>query len=269
MTTAEAPPAAVLIRLLPATAAAAAVLAPLLDAGERERAALFRNDENRVAYICAHGLLRRSLSEAAPQTAAADWRFDRDGRGKPFVRPPGPTPPFSLTHCRGLAACAVFRPDARPPAAHNSAAHNPDAHDPASGDVVGIDAESLDRRLSPLPLAQRFFAPAEAAALAALSDVEERRRAFLRLWTLKEAFVKATGTGIADSLQSFSFTLDDPPRLTTTDAETAPPRRWRIERRDAAVETGVFSVALALRRDSAPERDAGLHIDFQISEPTP
>jgi 4'-phosphopantetheinyl transferase len=180
----------------------------------------------------AYDLTRATLSLAAPHVAPADWRFERDARGKPFVAG-NDAPRFSLTHCRLAAACAVC----------------------LTCDV-GVDAEPLDRRLAPLPLARRFFTGVEAEALGQIADEDDRRRAFLRLWTLKEAVVKATGSGLAQSLQSFSFSLSDPPIIKWGEPSD---EDWSFRRLDAAG----CSVALALRGALAQKID----IDFQIAEP--
>lgn len=65
----------------------------------------------------------------------------------------------------------------------------------------GIDLEHRQRRgaRDVLALAQRFFAPQEVQALRAL-PAGERALAFLRLWTLKEALLKAEGRGLAYGL---------------------------------------------------------------------
>src|SRR5512139_3797885 len=65
----------------------------------------------------------------------------------------------------------------------------------------GIDLEHCARRgaRDVLALAHRFFAPQEAQALAALT-AEERPSAFLQLWTVKEAVLKAQGRGLAYGL---------------------------------------------------------------------
>lgn len=63
----------------------------------------------------------------------------------------------------------------------------------------GIDLEFLRHRPRILDIADRFFAPAEAAALRELPETA-RAHAFLELWTAKEAVLKATGRGIAFGL---------------------------------------------------------------------
>ena len=80
---------------------------------------------------------------------------------------------------------------------------------------VGIDLELRDRRLrkngSELKLAKRYFSDAEVAAIEQEEDEEARRVLFIRLWTLKEAYVKATGRGIGapPGLSSFTFSIND------------------------------------------------------------
>lgn len=73
----------------------------------------------------------------------------------------------------------------------------------------GIDLEHRPRRAgrNVLALAQRFFAPAEADALGAL-PADERAAAFLRLWTVKEAVLKAQGRGLAYGLHRVVVQLD-------------------------------------------------------------
>ena len=64
---------------------------------------------------------------------------------------------------------------------------------------VGVDCEDERRRTSSAAdaLARRWLSTSEAAALADVADGDARAAAFMRLWTLKEAYVKALGTGIA------------------------------------------------------------------------
>jgi 4'-phosphopantetheinyl transferase len=96
-------------------------------------------------------------------------------QGKPVMDlPPGPDRiEFSVAHCEDLGLIAIAR-----------------------GRRVGIDVEPL----RPLPdveeLADRVLSPAERTAWARL-PAAARHRAFLRVWTRKEALLKATGTGLS------------------------------------------------------------------------
>jgi 4'-phosphopantetheinyl transferase len=169
--------------------AAVAPLRPLLDAPENAQADRFRVAADRDAYVAAHALLRTMLSRHAC-IAPMEWRFRIAEGGKPIVDPDQAPSNlhFSLTHTRGLAACAVGRSGA-----------------------LGIDAEAW-REPAPIELVERYFAPAEARLVASRAP-EERPTAFYRLWTLKEAYLKATGQGLVAALDGFAFSLD-PIKLT-------------------------------------------------------
>lgn len=76
--------------------------------------------------------------------------------------------------------------------------------------LLGVDVEGLKRsHLDPLALAKRFFADQEYAALAALPEAD-RRAAFRRLWTAKEAVLKAHGRGLSYGLERVAFRLKAP-----------------------------------------------------------
>ena len=133
-------------------------------------------------YLAAHVLLRHALSQYAPIPASA-WRFVVNAHGRPAIDPScGVTLGFSLSHTAGLVACLV-----------------------GESREIGVDVELLGRRGAGLRLAERFFAPKEVEALRA-ARAPEREARFLELWTLKEAYVKARGLGLALPLKTFAFT---------------------------------------------------------------
>ena len=71
---------------------------------------------------------------------------------------------------------------------------------------IGVDLEPSQRRArDAMGVAQRYFSPAEASSLSVL-DPDQLDRAFLRVWSCKEAVVKASGMGIAN--QFGRFTVD-------------------------------------------------------------
>lgn len=78
----------------------------------------------------------------------------------------------------------------------------------ARGEAVGVDIERLGKPLRALEIAQRFFDPAEAAALAAL-DPGVRDQAFIGLWCAKEAVLKAVGEGLSFGLARLAFERRD------------------------------------------------------------
>ncbi|QBB68919.1 4'-phosphopantetheinyl transferase superfamily protein [Pseudolysobacter antarcticus] len=113
----------------------------------------------------------------------ADVALDRTAHGKPFFDPAHDMD-FNLSHSGDHALVAL-----------------------AQGQSIGVDLEHSGRRRSVLALAQRFFCASEFAALAALPEAQQQW-AFLRLWTCKEAVLKALGRGIAFGLHRLEFALD-------------------------------------------------------------
>ena len=77
----------------------------------------------------------------------------------------------------------------------------------AIGQPLGVDIEMQGRARSIEEIAQRYFAPSEAMALQALPP-DLRDAAFLRLWTGKEAVLKAIGQGLSFGLDRVEFELD-------------------------------------------------------------
>jgi len=74
--------------------------------------------------------------------------------------------------------------------------------------ALGVDIEQRRARPRVLELARRFFAEREHAALQQLPPID-RNDAFLRLWTAKEAVLKAHGRGLAYGLERVEFAVGD------------------------------------------------------------
>ncbi|WZY95452.1 hypothetical protein YC2023_067781 [Brassica napus] len=66
---------------------------------------------------------------------------------------------------------------------------------------VGIDVEDKTRKLrhNVISLAKRFYSSQEVKFLSSIADMEAQRKEFIKLWTLKEAYVKALGKGFSAS----------------------------------------------------------------------
>jgi 4'-phosphopantetheinyl transferase len=160
--------------------------AALLSPDERARLRRFHREPDRRLYLFAHALVRTTLSLYAPDLPPAQWRFVSNAHGRPEIAPGLVDQPlrFNLSHTRGLVACAV-----------------------ALERDVGVDVEHLEPPNLDLGLAASHFAPAEAQALATRPAAAQRAR-FFALWTLKEAYIKARGLGLAMPLDQFAFDLD-------------------------------------------------------------
>ena len=94
--------------------------------------------------------------------------------------------------------------------------------------------ERTTRGVSWERVARRFFEGRERAVLQAL-PAAERRAAFFRCWTRKEAFVKATGRGVTQGLRTFAVSLD-PERAALTWLQDGDPADWGMADVDAGPE---------------------------------
>jgi 4'-phosphopantetheinyl transferase len=207
---------------LPGLAAGATVL----DADEQARAACLRLHADREIYCAAHVLLRHALSRQVPMEPGR-WRFVRGAHGRPEIDiaacPDAAGLRFNLTHTRGLVCCALTREQ-----------------------PIGVDAECRRRMADTRAIAERFFAPDEAAAVAASGAPGSAAEAatFRALWTLKEAYIKALGRGLSMGLDGFAFrVLGEPPaRIELTCAEGA--AHWRCVLLDVAGGRCTLAAAL-------------------------
>lgn len=77
--------------------------------------------------------------------------------------------------------------------------------------ALGVDVESLQRKVNAPAIVKRYFHPQEADWLASL-DEKESHSEFFRMWTAKEASVKLSGVGMARGLQDVccDFSQRDP-----------------------------------------------------------
>ncbi|MDR0364181.1 MAG: 4'-phosphopantetheinyl transferase superfamily protein [Bacteroidales bacterium] len=73
--------------------------------------------------------------------------------------------------------------------------------------AVGVDVEALTRKAN-LEIAKRYFTLSEATFIESLSE-NDQRRAFLRFWTIKEAYLKMIGVGLTRPLDSFEIQYNE------------------------------------------------------------
>jgi 4'-phosphopantetheinyl transferase len=185
-----------------AAAAAVAVLSP----DERRRANRYIMPCDRRRFIGRRAQLRTLLGKRLG-LAAASVRLSSTTYGKPVLAAPLDTSgiAFSLSHAGDLTVYAF-----------------------ASNMSVGVDVESIRMIDNADRVARIAFSPREYATYERL-PVGDKPMAFLNCWTRKEAFVKATGTGLAHSHASFDVSLvpGEPARLLrlgSTDGDSG----WRM-----------------------------------------
>jgi 4'-phosphopantetheinyl transferase len=216
------------MRVEPADAEYARDWLAILDAAEQARAARFVFDRHRLIYVAAHALMRTVLCQVVAGTKPADWRLVAGEHGKPaawLADRPAPLS-FNVSHTDGIVGLAVVA--------------SPD-------EALGFDLEALDRRIS-LDIASHYFCAEEVTWLHRLPPAD-RPRGFLRLWTLKEAFIKATGEGLARDLASFWFE-PELPRIHFRPHDEVAAGDWQFEQR--VIDGGCIASAGIRRPDRAP-----------------
>lgn len=137
------------------------------------------NDERASAYEqhdTAHRLLGSALFR---MYGIQKYTLDFGEHGKPYLEN-YKNIFFNLSHCAGLAVCAV------------------------SESEIGVDAELI--RPYKGSAAKRLFSESERNYIFEAADANE---AFFRVWTLKECLGKAVGTGIFSGLKNYEFFFSD------------------------------------------------------------
>lgn len=139
--------------------------------------------QKRCHHELAHGLLREKLPEYGSSRNITTYdeppRLAFGKNGKPTLAD-YPEIHFNLSHCEGLAVC-LFSPY-----------------------ECGADCENI--RKFKQRTAERVCSAEE---LAALDKAQDKDYLFTRLWTLKEAYVKAIGIGISYPLREVSFAFEN------------------------------------------------------------
>jgi 4'-phosphopantetheinyl transferase len=149
-------------------------LKDLLSPEERVKSERFRLPHDRDSYTIVHGLLRRILAEYY-QVSPSAVEITYDAFGKPSVAGNRANMFFNLSHSAGVSVLAFDRD-----------------HE------IGVDVEQIRKDFEYRPIVDGFFAKED---MQFLGSPEGRSVAgFYKIWTRKEALLKAIGTGIGENL---------------------------------------------------------------------
>lgn len=151
---------------------------------EKERAARFVREADRLHFISARSILRDILSRYCGCNSK-DIQFEYNAKGKPFLSKDQSHLKihFNLSHSNDIALYAVSKME-----------------------NIGIDIEYTKKDIHPLDIAERFFSKDEILLLSQLPTADQLN-GFYKIWTRKEAYVKAIGEGISHPLDQFSVDL--------------------------------------------------------------
>ena len=168
---------------LPAALSSLSTRAAVLSADERRRVAAFRFERDRTRSVLSRGSLRELLGaylgEPAARVALVIGEY-----GKPMLADGGTGLQFNTTHAGEFVMHAF-----------------------TSDEPVGIDVEQTRPRGFDAAMLRGFLAGAEIAALERLPASAAQLQAH-RIWTQKEAFLKALGTGFSVDARGIQLAVD-------------------------------------------------------------
>ena len=186
------------------------------------------NPANRNSAVSARVLLRLGLSKAINRTVApAEWDFSVTAQQRPAVADGLPQIHFSVSHIDQLAVVAI----------------SPNLN-------IGIDIEGVDQNVTENVMAA-FCHRDEQRSVQDLSDLQ-KIRAFIRLWTLKEAYTKMMGVGHSLDFKMIRFMLDPINLASAGDCAAGVPTQF--ENFYVSLNHALFHASLAIEE---PARIAG------------
>ena len=182
----------------------------MLSEAERIQLKRFHFEDDRRRYLITRALLRTVLSKnVTDDIAPREWTFAVGAYGRPYITNRHPAlrgVSFNISHTKGLVIVAL-------------------CHD----QTLGVDTEAVVNANSYFDIVDRYLTSTEITSLKALSEAERSQR-FFEYWTLKEAYIKARGMGLAIPLNDFSFDFSDltSVELTIYSRQSDTPERWRF-----------------------------------------
>ncbi|XP_066388914.1 uncharacterized protein [Miscanthus floridulus] len=166
----------------------------LLSPSERKTALSMNGEKLQKGAVLSRALVRTTLSRYTDcKVDPRSFDFKKNKFGKPEIlwrsddsRMERPLH-FNISHTSSLIACGITMDTS-----------------------IGIDIEDKKRKTAKniLSLARRYFTPSEIDYLAKIPDPDGQQKEFIKLWTLKEAYVKALGRGFSGApFNKFSIIL--------------------------------------------------------------
>lgn len=152
-----------------------------LSTDEKDRAKRFKFVQHQNCFIAARGFLRQIIHYYL-QIPQQDILFQYSDRGKPKLAYNNLQ--FNLSHSQNIALYGITKKK-----------------------LIGIDIEYVRSNVDCSKIAERFFNYEEYKLIKGL-DKEKQAQTFFHLWTIKEAYLKATGEGLVGGLDAVEINLD-------------------------------------------------------------
>lgn len=200
----------------------------LLSPDEVAKANKFRFPIHRRRYIAARGILRQLLGNYL-QISPSKLKFDYGDRGKPRLSNLEHSTPlqFNVSHSQEYALYGLTY------------------HDP-----IGVDLEYIRKMPDAVKIAQRFFSSREYELIKSTVG-KEQQILFFTLWTAKEAYLKAIGTGLAGDLSSIGLEVSPSGLITGTGKEDRAMADWSFYPCLPAMD---YTGAIAVQTNKSPKK---------------
>lgn len=141
----------------------------------------FRNKKVRLTKLSGEALVRQLIARTWG-LSSEDYQIEKGEHGKPQLNTHGVSAYFNISHSGDYILCAI------------------------SDREVGID---IEQRGEPrLNVAKRFFHPQEIISLEKTTDKKRQQELFFNYWSVKESYLKYTGSGLSCPLSSFEVCFD-------------------------------------------------------------
>ncbi|KAK2983255.1 hypothetical protein RJ640_023375 [Escallonia rubra] len=243
----------------------------LLPQSEEKKVDSMCGDELRKGALLARALVRTTIARYQINTEVSprSLEFTTNIHGKPEVRwqhsDDWLPPPlhFNISHTSSLVACGV-----------------------TMDSPIGIDVEEKQRAIknNVLSFVRRYFSGHEVEHLSSILDPEVQRQEFLKLWTLKEAYVKALGRGFSASpfntftirfgpakegsfhLSGKSNSEESEILVKSLDSSTHDTSTWQFALLELA---GSHYASICRRKDIAPEGKASVPMKLKVWKTIP
>lgn len=192
----------------------------VLASDEMDRAAQFRFNHLRESFVRTHSTLRHLLGRYM-DVHPAGIQFIYSPNGKPALAS-AENIQFNMTHSGNVAAIAI-----------------------TTDCPIGVDVEQIRPVENMLQIAEQFFCPEETAEIISL-PADDRECAFFWCWTRKEAYIKATGAGLAAPLNTIRVTArpSSSVRFVSTENKMGAVQAWTLHDLQLAAN---YAAAVAYR----------------------
>jgi len=172
----------------------------VLSPDETSRAQRFKFTLHQNRFTTARTLLRHILAQYLQQTPQS-LQFAYTNHGKPYL--PHASIYFNLSHTNQWALYAV-----------------------GLEEKLGVDIEHITADRAHQDIATRFFSDYENQLLKKI-PAPERQAAFFKIWTCKEAFIKAIGEGLSFPLKNFDISINkDATQLISINQDEKEAKKW-------------------------------------------